>query len=91
MDTMLAKLIESRVKSCRKLEAELVELEAKRKGCGPTAALAYESLMQVRRARLVKLEQERAAFEQEAARQGQLPGVPAGEPQPPPSIPGRRK
>lgn len=90
MDTMLARLIESRLKSIRKLEAELVELEGKRKGCGTTAALAYEELMKVRRARLVKLEQERAAFELEAKRQLEVPGT-APEAQAPGSIPGRRK
>lgn len=75
MDSMIAKLVVSREKSIKVLEAEVAKLEQLAASSRvPAAQASLLSVVQVKRQRLVKLEAELAGLK-EAARQEQLVAV----------------
>lgn len=77
MDSVLVKILMSRKKSVAKLEAELVDLAAKRANATPSVAAVLQSVINVQTQRLSRLKAEVAALEAEGPtakddRQGEL-------------------
>lgn len=76
MDSMIAKLIVSREKSVKVLQAELARLDALAAGSRvPAAQASLESVALVKRQRLVKLQDELAGLRQAAGAQVEIPAV----------------
>jgi hypothetical protein len=87
MDTMLAKLISSREKSIKVLEAEIARLQSMVKSAGSASTvLAFKSVVLVKEQRLSKLKDELAGFVAEKMRQLEIPdsgvAVPASQVKP---------
>lgn len=76
MDSMIAKLIVSREKSVKVLEAEVAKLDQlASQSRVPAVQASLEAVALVKRQRLVKLLAELAAFRSEGNRQTEIPAV----------------
>lgn len=88
---MFDKRLVSLGKSIAKLDKEITDLEAKKASVQtPAARLAVQGMVNVAAQRRARLMEEQYALQQEEKRQTEIPGT-AAEPQPPGSIPGRKR
>ena len=88
MDSVLVKILMSRKKSVAKLEAELVDLAAKRANATPSVAAVLQSVINVQTQRLSRLKAEVAALEGSRMRDERQVEIPVVTP--PSRIPPRK-